>query len=74
LQTDIHEIKENLARITTVLEERQFHCIDHKARIERTEFEIGSIKRSLSGLKAWITAAGLIGGVVGWVTNTILGR
>ena len=74
LYNDIQEIKQTLARITTVLEERQFHCNDHQTRIARNEKEITLINRSLSGLKAWITAAGLIGGVIGWISNNILGR
>jgi len=67
-------LKTMMAEVDTKLEERQHRCNSHGEAIAANAKAIGTLKDRMSGLKAWITAAGVVGGVVGWVGHVLIGR
>lgn len=66
------EIRDRTARIEQRIEDRDRQMTEFSKRQESLSLRTSALERQYAGLKAWIAAAGLVGGIVGWVAHTLL--
>lgn len=66
------EIRDRTARIEQRMEDRDRQMAEFSDRQELLSTRTSDLERQYAGLRAWIAAAGLVGGIVGWVAHTLL--
>ena len=66
------EIRDRTARIEQRMEDRDRQMEEISDRQELLSARTSVLERQYAGLRAWIAAAGLVGGIVGWVAHTLL--
>lgn len=66
------EIRDRTARIEQRMEDRDRQMAEISCRQELLCSRTSTLERQYAGLRAWIAAAGLVGGIVGWVAHTLI--
>lgn len=65
------EIRDRTARIEQRLDDRDRQMAELSSDQEGQHARISELERQYAGLKAWITAAGVVGGVIGWSAHSL---